>query len=62
MHRRVESVFNLPVTKVLELPMSHPAHYHRKYRYCYGTSVAGGSEASFSDQVIKLDMDHPEIA
>lgn len=55
------TVFYCPKTKLIELPTIHPAKYHRKYRYCYGISIGGGREAVISDQILKLDMDHPDI-
>ena len=54
-------MFYCPKAKSLELPTLHPAMYHRKYRYCYGISIGGGREAVISDQILKLDMDHPDI-
>ena len=56
-----ETVFYCPKTKVMELPTIHPAKYYRKYRYCYGISIGGGPEVVLSDQILKLDMDHPDI-
>ena len=56
-----KTVFYCPKTKGMELPTIHPAKYHRKYRYCYGISIGGGPEVVFSDQILKLDMDHPGI-
>ena len=56
-----ETVFYCPKTKVMELPTIHPAKYHQKYRYCYGVSIGGGPEVVISDQILKLDMDHPDI-
>ena len=57
----VKSVFCCPKTKALELPTLHPANYHRKYRYCYGVSMGGRPGVVISDQILKLDMDHPDI-
>lgn len=56
-----KTMFYCPKTKVIELPTIHPAKYHRKYRYCYGVSVGGGPEVVISDEILKLDMDHPDI-
>ena len=56
-----KTVFYCPKTKLVELPTIHPANYHRKYRYCYGISIGGGPDVVISDQIIKLDMDHPDI-
>jgi len=56
-----KTVFHCAKTKVMELPTIHPAKYHRKYRYCYGISIGGGPEVVFSDEILKLDMDHPDI-
>jgi torulene dioxygenase len=54
--------FHAPESKCMELPVVNPAHYHKRYRYAYGVSIAGGKEAVISDQLIKLDMDHPEVS
>lgn len=54
--------FSCPESKTMELPTINPAYAHRKYRYAYGYSIHGGKEAVISDQLIKLDMDHPQIA
>lgn len=54
--------FTLPETKAMELPTINPAYAHRKYRYAYGYSIHGGKEAVISDQLLKLDMDHPQIS
>jgi len=56
-----ETVFYCAKTKVMELSTIHPSKYHRKYRYCYGMSVGGGPGVVISDQILKLDMDHPDI-
>jgi len=45
----------------MELPTIHPAKYYRKHRYCYGVSMEGGPEVILSDEILKLDMDHPGI-
>jgi torulene dioxygenase len=54
-------VFYCAKTKTMELPTIHPDKYHRKYRYCYGISIGGGPEVVISDEILKLDMDHPGI-
>ena len=56
-----QTVFYCAKTKVMELPTIHPAKYHRKYRYCYGVSIGGGPEVVISDEILKLDMDHPDV-
>ena len=56
-----QTVFYCAKTKVMELPTIHPARYHRKYRYCYGVSIGGGPEVIISDEILKLDMDHPDV-
>jgi torulene dioxygenase len=56
-----ETVFYCAKTKLMELPVIHPAKYHRKYRYCYGLSIGGGPDVVLSDEILKLDMDHPEV-
>lgn len=56
-----KTVFYCPKTKLIELPTIHPAKYHRKHRYCYGVSIGGGPEVVISDQILKLDLDHPDI-
>jgi len=56
-----QTVFYCAKAKVMELPTIHPAKYHRKYRYCYGISVGGGPEVVISDEILKLDMHHPDI-
>lgn len=56
-----KTVFYCPKTQLMELPTIHPAKYHRKYCYCYGISIGGGPEVVISDQILKLDMDHPDI-
>lgn len=55
-------VFRCPKEKLIELPTIHPAKYHRKYRYCYGISIGDGPESVVYDQILKLDMDHPDVA
>lgn len=56
-----KTVFYCPKTKSVELPTIHPAKYHRKYRYCYGINAGGGPEVVIADQILKLDMDHPDV-
>jgi len=56
-----QTVFYCAKTKMIELPTIHPAKYHREYRYCYGISIGGGTEVTISDQILKLDMDHPDV-
>jgi torulene dioxygenase len=59
--RQAEMVFDVPVSKCIELPTVHPNTYHKRYRYAYGISKA--SRASIiSDRLIKLDMEHPKIS
>ena len=45
----------------MELPTVHPAKYHRKYRYCRGIYIGGGPEVVVSDEILKLDMDYPDV-
>jgi len=54
--------FSLPESKYMELPTTNPAYSYKKYRYAYGVSIGGGKESIISDQLLKLDMDHPQIA
>jgi torulene dioxygenase len=56
-----QTVFYCAKTKAVELPTVHPAKYYRKYRYCYGISIGGGPEVILSDEILKLDMDHPDV-
>ena len=56
-----ETVFYCAKKKVMELITIHPAKYCRKYRYCYGVSIGGGPEVVISDQILKLDVDHPDV-
>ena len=56
-----ETVFYCAKTKVMEMPTIHPAKYHRKYRYCYGISTEGGPDPATPNEILKLDMDHPDV-
>lgn len=56
-----QTVFYCAKTKAMELPTIHPDKYHRKYQYCYGISVGGGPEVILSDEILKLDMNHPHV-
>lgn len=55
-------LFHLPETKAMELPTVNPAYIWRKYRYAYGISISSAPESVLSDQLLKLDMDHPQIS
>lgn len=55
-----ETVFDVPLSKGIELPTIHPSYAHKRHRFVYGISKEN-QQSIISDRLIKLDLDHPHI-